>query len=331
MITGDVRGKTITAIKEGSNCFVMKPEGDSWGLYRLSKTSRTQYADGTDASADIKQYDVMMRLPEFWYQGTEGDQVDIYFETTQPSDPENWVHWDGNVLIGCYEANYDSTNGLRSISGVASSGAISQSDFKAYAEAKGTGFQLVDWEMQNVMAILFYAWYGNTNSQAICGSGTSNFTKETGQTDSLGMMDTTTENGNSMSINFWGLENWWGNKWEWMQDVKTSGAGIIVDTPASGGNSRRLDFPQLGNSYYPSKMKFGKYCDCVGTAINGTTTSGYCDYQYALASYGRVTKRSGPYSSSESGLVCVNASNSPSLPDATVGSRLCYRGPFTIH
>lgn len=331
MITGDVQGKTITAIKEGSNCFVMKPEGDSWGLYRLSKTSRTQYADGTDASADIKQYDVMMRLPEFWYRGTEGDQVDIYFETTQPSDPENWVHWDGNVLIGCYEANYDSTNGLRSISGVASSGAISQSDFKAYAEAKGTGFQLVDWEMQNVMAILFYAWYGNTNAQAICGSGTSSYTKETGQTNSLGMTDTTTENGNSMSINFWGLENWWGNKWEWMQDVKTSGAGIIVDTPASGGNSRRLDFTQLGNGYYPSKMKFGKYCDCVGTAINGATTSGYCDYQYALASYGRVTKRSGPYSSSESGLVCVNASNNPSLPDATVGSRLCYRGPFIIH
>lgn len=202
MITGDVRGKTITSIKEGSNCFVMKPEGDSWGLYRLSKTSRTQYADGTDASADIKQYDVMMRLPEFWYRGTEGDQVDIYFETTQPSDPENWVHWDGNVLIRCYEANYDSTNGLRSISGVQSSDKISLVDFKAYAEAKGKGFQLVDWQMHCIMVILFYAWYGNTNAGAICGIGTNSGEKETGQTDSLGMTDTTAENGNSMSINF---------------------------------------------------------------------------------------------------------------------------------
>ena len=66
-------------------------------------------------------------------------------------------------------------------------------------------------------------------TQGIIGSGTDSYEKETGQTDSLGMEDTHAEtNGNTMSINFWGLENWWGNKYEFIDNVVVNPPRIKV-------------------------------------------------------------------------------------------------------
>lgn len=79
-------------------------------------------------------------------------------------------------------------------------------DLKTYARNRGVGYSLVKWKHHSIICFLFYALYGTTNSQAICGSGESSY-NTTGATDSLGMEDTTTSNGNSRGINFWGLEN----------------------------------------------------------------------------------------------------------------------------
>ena len=193
--------------------------------------------------------------------------------------------------------------------------------------AKGTGYQLVDWEMQNVMAILFYAWYGNTNCQKICGSGNKSTITESGQTNILGMTDTTSENGDGTFINFWGLENWWGSKSEWMQDVHTTGNGeITVDTPKSGGESRALSFPQSVTVRYPNKMKFGKYCDCIAMDNEGSDSSGYCDYQHSPSSAGYVAFRSYFGASLFCGLVYLYAGYDPSGTSSNRGARLAFRG-----
>lgn len=53
------------------------------------------------------------------------------------------------------------------------------------------------------MAVLYYAYYGNTNCQATVGFGTGSYTKNTGATNTLGMRDTVAGgNGDSNSINF---------------------------------------------------------------------------------------------------------------------------------
>ena len=54
-----------------------------------------------------------------------------------------------------------------------------------------------------MMAVLYYAYYGNTNCQATIGFGTNNSGKNTGATNALGMEDTVAGgNGDSNSINF---------------------------------------------------------------------------------------------------------------------------------
>lgn len=329
MITGDVRGDVIKWIRSNSHRYVAQSfsEGAGITLKQLDDSDSTKYADGTDASTDITAKDVFVKLPEFWYYGTEGDQVEIHFTNVNPNDDETWAHWDEGTLIGAYEAYLNGTV-FQSVSGVQSSGSFTNANARQYAKNKGTGYQIVDWQMHCVMGILFYAWYGNTNSQAICGSGTDAYNKITGQTNSLGMTDTTSVNGNSMSINFWGLENWWGNKYEWMEGLEATAIDteqVVAPDPTA---TRTLSWSNSGG--WATKLKFGKYCDLCHTQCSGSETSGYCDTNYGPYASGLVAVRSGYNSDSYGGVSYAGASSSALYANADYGARLCYRGPFTI-
>ena len=69
---------------------------------QLNDANSTQYYDGTTAKLDGTEGDVFLKLPEFYYKGTEGDQVQIMF-ADKPVDDE-YIRWDPNTLIGVYEA-----------------------------------------------------------------------------------------------------------------------------------------------------------------------------------------------------------------------------------
>ena len=234
----------------------------------------------------------------------------------------------GNVYnVTRADAN-DTVNIATSCSGNASAGDISQLDFKTMARRLGEGFQLVDWQMHCVMCALFYAWYGNTNSQAICGAGTSSYTKETGQTDSLGMTDTTSENGNSMSINFWGLENWWGNKVEWIDNiVSTAQHNVNIESPDPYPRSLVWSYDPTWGKHY----KIGKYLDISSDVSgSGSDTTYYCDQNYGPGSVSHVAGRSNSYADTGGGVSHAGALNNASRTDADFGSRVGFRGVVTI-
>lgn len=327
MISGDVKGEVITWIRENSHRVLAKKTAEGEVAYcRLMDTDGTKYHDRTDASASLKNVDSFVKLPEFWYYGTEGDQVEIHFTNVNPNDDETWCHWDANTLIGVYEAYNDSNGGnkLCSISNVNSTGGVSQANLKQYARNKGNGYQLVDWQMHCVMCALFYAWYGNTNSQAICGSGTDSYQKATGQTNSLGMTDTTSENGNSMSINFWGLENWWGNKIECIDNIISSSANIVnIESPDPYPRSL-----MWSNSLsYGKHYKIGKYLDMSSDVGQyGSSTTYYCDQNYGAGRASRVTERSYTNASLYGGVSFALANRGASDTSAAAGSRLAFRG-----
>lgn len=221
MVTGDVNGAAIQAIRNNSHRYLGKYTGTGqMTICQLDDSDSTKYFDGTTANLSSGGGDVFMRLPKFFYKATNVSTNiwDISFAYGDSAPDTTWNTWDGNDLIGVYEAVSLGAN-IYSCSGTTSSGSISQSLFKTYARNRGTGYSLVKWKHHSIMCFLFYALYGNTNCQAICGSGTSSYDKSTGATNSLGMEDTTSSNGNSMSINFWGLENWWGNKYEFVDNV----------------------------------------------------------------------------------------------------------------
>lgn len=330
-VSGDINGSVIQWIRNNSHRVLAKQTSDGVLTYcQLNDANSTKYYDGTTAALDGTEGDVFLKLPEFYYKGTEGDQVQIMFAKEQV-DAE-YIRWDPNTLIGVYEAYNDSSK-MYSRSGVASTGNVSQSTWKSYAAARGIGYQLVDWQMHCVMGCLYYAMYGNTNCQNSIGKGTNVYDKATGQTDSLGMTDTVAGgNGDSQSINFWGLENWWGNKYEWIHDYDNPANSLsaTVNDPVNGG-TRSLPIFDYGG-YYPKKMKFGRYLDLMATTDdpkNGSDTVGYCDYQWwpgSTSSNPRVVRRSNNYSYTYGGVACASAYNTASYTYSYYGSRLAFRG-----
>lgn len=331
MVSGDVNGYIIQWIRNNSHRVLAKKTADGVLTYcRLNDADSTQYYDGTTAALNGTEGDVFLKLPEFYYKGTEGDQVQIMFAKEQV-DAE-YIRWDPNTLIGVYEAYNDSSK-MYSRSGVASTGNVSQSKWKTFAANRGTGYQLVDWQMHCVMGCLYYAMYGNTNCQNSIGKGTDSYTKSTGQTDSLGMTDTVAgSNGNRQSINYWGLENWWGNKNEFIHDYDNPAYSLsaTVNDPVNGGTRSLPIFDYVG--YYLKKMKFGRYLDLIATTDdpkNGSDNVGYCDWQWwpGSASAGhRVVLRSGDNSGTGCGVAFARAYYTTSGTDSGSGSRLAFRG-----
>lgn len=252
---------TITWLRKHSHVFVGKWDGTDMKLRQLSDNDKTKFVDGEDATNYITgaaadnniTYDVWMKLPcDIYYKGfpliPDNDTVPnqdlqlIIISKEIPSDPENWEKWDGNKLIGIYEAYVTGTT-MYSLSGKIPKNNITQTNSKTYARNRGTGFKLVDLQANNIMALLFYGYYSTLHSQGVCGSGTVNsvistyYPKKTGLCNNLGMTDTTTITGNGaaspaaadiqagegtgiVSINFCGIENWWGDLYEWMDDLQ---------------------------------------------------------------------------------------------------------------
>lgn len=325
MITGDINGEIIQWIRQNSHRVLAKKTGEGVITYiELDDNNSNKYAaDGSEAKTDGTEGDVFVKLPTFYYHGTEGDNVELRFSKTPFEDS---VEWDTNILIGAYEA-YNSGGYLYSRSGIKSSDDMQQRHAKLYAQGRGRGYQLVDWQMHCVLGCLFYAMYGNTNSQEICGSGTDSYSKICGETNSLGMNDTASKNSNTISINFWGLENWWGGKSESMQEDGIRKAISTYDPVTKG--TRAIPIP-IYRGFYPKKMIFGKYMDLIPMSDDPKSEDslvGYCDYQYLdNTKLFHVASRSGSEWNDSCGVSLISTRDKSTDSD---GSRLAFRGVCT--
>lgn len=316
---------TLRWIKRNSHRVLVKKISEGvCKVIQLMDTDTTKYFDGTDAPITDTSYDVMLMMPEFWYTAelVDTDKWRIWFADGNPKDGKKWHKWDHGHLIGVYEA-YKEDDKIYSISGKTSTGGVSQADFKQYARNKGKGYQIIDWQAHCIMAFLFYGYYGNTNCQAVCGRGTNDYQKQTGQTNTLGMTDTTSANGNSMSINFWGLENWWGNKFEWIDNV-TVDARVWKVTEADG--AVRTAGTGVASNGYVSKMLIGDNLDLICQEVSGSNTTGYCDYYYQFSGISCVVRRSSSDSDQSGGVAFADAARYSSLTGLASGSRLAFNG-----
>lgn len=334
MISGDVNGTVLQWIRNNTHRYVAKKTGDEQvTICQLSDNDTTKFYDNlTSSSAYIRSinHGVFVRIPRFWYKATETSTNIWKIGFSNRQQDSTWKEWDGNDLIGAYEGVVNGSQ-LLSISGEPSTGNVSQIDFKSYARTNGVGYTLVKWKHHCIVGVLYYALYGNTNCQATIGSGTNSYTKNTGLTNSLGMNDSSASaTGNSGSINFLGLENWWGNKYEFIDNATFNHGGIdykfyIVE---DDGSFREVQAHQYTGTFYPTVMVFGEHLDLVmkPNTTSGTTSTGFCDSQYFSGSPNWVVQRSYGYSDAGGGVAYLGVGDSASSAYSSIGSRLAFRG-----
>ena len=338
MIYGDVNSEAIQWIRANSHRYLGKYTGEGqMTICQLSddnnggKTDAVYFADTNytyiDNPENDGRCDWFMRLPKFYYHAeeVEPDIWDIGFG--QEPEADDWKCWDGNDLIGVFKASTYTGNNLTSRKGVSPTVSVSQSDFKTMVQNRGVGYSLVKFKHHSIMAFLFYAMYGNTNSQAICGSGTSDYPKNTGQTDLFGMTDTVAGgNGDSGSINFWGLENWWGDLYEWVDNVSIN--DNLWTITEDDGTIRHV---QAGTSDgWISKVSVGDELDIVPVDISDSELTGFCDYYWQSAGNFHVLARSDKWDVGNGGVSFSYTNRANTSADPYIGSRLAFRGDIIV-
>lgn len=339
IISGDINSDAIQWIRANSHRYLGKytgtgqmticqladvnPEGATGAYYHDGVTKvQASWCGGTDSLCEW-----WMRLPKFYYHAEEiePDIWDIGFG--QEPEADDWKCWDGNDLIGVFKASTDQRGYPVCRANLTPKASMSQADFYNKVRLRGDGYSLVKFKHHSMMAFLFYAMYGNTNPQPICGPGASPGGKVTGETDILGMTDTVAGgNGDSGSINFWGLENWWGDIFEWVDNVSVN--NYLWTITEDDGTTRQV---QAGTySGYISKVSVGENLDMVPTAMGGSDSTGFCDTYYQDSGNALVLARSCSGSSSSGGVAYVDAVDGASIAHSDFGSRLAFRGDIIV-
>ncbi len=343
MISGDVNGEIIQWIRNNSHRVLGKKTAEGEMTYcRLDDTDSNKFYDGSFAPLTGTEGDVFMKMPEFYYKGTEGDIVNLMFAKERFDD--ECVRWDPNTLIGVYKS-YVERSLLYSKSGVRNTSTpFSIVDYQNYASGRGKGYQIVDWQMHCIMGCLFYAMYGTTQNRETIGYGTRMDNTLNGQTDALGMTDTkyNADDIYANVVNFWGLEEWWGDGYEFTQGLtfpRQSRVGF-ADDPVNGGlRTVTAQSYGSGSSSAAYKMLFGKYCDLIAVTGGAGTNTGFCDYQrwYTTVSSSSGTDsnteyllyRSGYSTSTGCGISTVYTIGNSYTPSSSYNgyrSRLAFRG-----
>ena len=344
MLSGDIQGDVIKEIRLHSHLYLGTPatqSGDTEGtelLCQLSDEDSRLYYDGTPAALDGSEGDQWLKLPVFWWKvvgvgeaAADGahDQYRFMFAFAGEPDP-SWNKWQGDRnLVGAKEMKVIDGKG-RSVSDGQSTGNFTKAQGNAYAEARNLGCQEVTWEWQWIMCVLFYAWYGNTDSQAVCGVGSNSYGRTLGVTDQLGMTDTTPAQATSLtSARFWGLEAWWNCKTEWLGNVVMENYVLSITDQNTKQMRQVSGFIQCsGSGGWNNRMRIDANGDFVPLAKAGTQTTFYCDWVNSNSG-SRVLSRSNSYANAGGGVAFVNAHYAPSSSNAHGGSRLAFNGVIT--
>ena len=311
--------------------------------------------------------------------GISSDLEAIAVDSTEIEAIEpDWVESD-ECLGGIYQGSIDSLTRLRSVSGVSvrvGTGATTTSiewqydadgnptntptgsmnytakDFQNLARRRGDGYQLIDYEMSKLLAILFFSLSGTRDSSKYCGYGKSSG-GTTGYLDSLGNATSTNLSSTSGQGNkCMGFESFFACTYEWMDMVAVNVPSFvqayknkmteIVDYPIDAKyhiydpikkTEREVQALSSNSGYCVARTKHGRFCDIIASkfaADNSKFATHYADGQSYTASRCRVVGRSYFSAYALGGVVYAYAHHASSYSSTVYGSRLAFRGIIFI-
>lgn len=306
----------------------------------LNPDNLTQFENGT--AADITSGsagDVMIEFPKIYCKFEFSDPYySMYITDTETEGYSDWPYSYKGVVkekfyIGAYKGFY-TDNKLRSLSGKTPTVSQTLNTFRTYAQANGSGYELVPLNKLNLIQLLYVIMFKNLNGQSCLGRGFVDANSDktsTGQTNSKGRCWGETTGKQQMC--FMNIEDFWGNIFEWIDGyyIDASGSRKVAD-----GYFSDSDF-----SHYTTILTYGtsvsgyisKICGNVTLGFTivegaGSETTYFCDYGYAdVSSDDRVPYFGGDWNEgSKAGPFLLYCSTSRSSSNSHVGGRLAFCG-----
>lgn len=217
-----------------------------------------------------------------------------------------------------------SSNRLYSWSDVTPTTNVSLSDFRSYAKARGTGFQVIDFQQHCVIAMMLYAKYKTRNLQGVLGPGGAGGSPATttGSSNATGGADT--KNESSKYVCGLGLEGVFGGIFEWVEGVEINNRVWKITDP--DGSIRNVNAGTSNGWITNIAAENGPFFDMVPTNVGGSGSTHYSDYYSQKSGNSLVLARSFDVSYELGGVAYANAAYDASYADSYYGSRLAFRG-----
>lgn len=325
----------IRRIRDKSDLYVGKFDEttNTLNVKLVSKTDKTLYADGTNVSITANdELDMFMKLPAFYWKCLNVDEniAIVEFSMSNEHIDTSWHYWEGDTFIGVYEG-YIINDKLYSKPNVTPTVNKSWNDFTTAARARYNSnyHTLINYDSHKIMALLGYGWFNSTNAQKYVGYGISTYPKVTGLCDSLGMDD-----GMNQNINFWGIENWWGDISEFVDNLQTANSTGLINIlgPDKTTVVRTVQAQcALSVGHCITKMELGSYGDLVPKElVYDDYNRGFADGGGVYAGGGYVAVRSAGATYVYGGLGYLDVSAGAGATYGHIGSRLQYKGAYNI-
>ena len=289
---------------------------------RLKDSDSNLYLDGSPAVLTGPEGDVMVVFLEFWYKWYKVDDNRFLYHFADHDIDGTYIHVPES-LVGAYKG-YVSLNGLYSWSGVSPTTSKAFSDFEGYAKARGTGFQMIDFQQHCVIAMMLYAKYKTRNIQSVLGLGgaNNNPATTTGSSNATGGADT--KNESSKYVCGLGLEGVFGGIYEWVEGVEINNRVWKITDP--DGSTRKVNAGTSNGWITNIAAENGPFFDVVPTNVGGNDSMHYSDYYSQTSSNSIVLARSYSGSYTNSGVAYTHACRSALSASSYFGSRLAFRG-----
>lgn len=340
------------------------------GLYDVTR----YYNDVEDEDA----IGVFIQIPKFWWKCTETDIRDLFkleIVTDAKYADSSFKEWSDNTYIARYKTSlsdfdgelvinngvadhstYVGGNDIKTLSmpGYPTSN-LSHDDFReiirsTYAYLPETAkLSMIKYDSHKIMAMLFMAYYGDNDIQAVCGDLKEWHSRPVIQEEGLNRLEyDTIASENPDNVWFWGLCDWGCNIGEFIGDIHTiyhieeSSIGEVVGTEAFSGYNgsiglfdtnqnviKTIDGVQAETDEPVTHSILGNNFELLPAAgavlanYYDTTETPWKSNVYISATSGEVAIRGG----GNSGIFGVSINNNSTVFSPMYGSRLEYTGP----
>lgn len=313
---------------------------------KLNPNNFAQFEDGT--TADITSGnagDVMIAFPRRGLTiSTSGSTLTI----SMTDDPDNVdfeynAHTRGSTAkdvfyLGAYKG-YVASSKLRSLSGKTPTASQTIGTFRTQAHANGSGYEQSGFYQLIFRQCMYLLKYKNLNSQVAVGYGyvlsSHNAAIATGGTEAWGMdcelikaTNPSYMTDQNHHVKCFGLEDFWGNIWEWIDGCVTNSTRNILtgndnfnDSGSGYTDNGQGATADIGN--YMSKPQGKTKTGFLAKEVNGSESTYFCDYAALCASC--VAVFSGCWSSAaDAGAFRLDVDDAASYSNAYVAARLMY-------
>ena len=287
--------------------------------------------------------DVMVKIPKFWYRRyKEGDieYIKIADKATTGFTLHPLFNHAGVESDCAYVGAYKTSSNNKSVSGASPQVSQTRATFRSNAKAKGTGWSLIDIAAVSAIQMLCMVEFATTNAQAAIGRGYCDSNSAALSTGSCNNVANLTGRpagtDGKTDVVYRGIEDFWGNVWEWVDGVNWNGGTYYVcNNPANYADDTATNYTALsykGNTGWSSSYITTEGLDTgnnshvmlPSAAGSGSESTYYCDTCWSSTGWKMFLHGGNWNDGSHCGLFTASLINASSLSDTSIGSRLLY-------